>query len=85
MKFCQAKRQLSCYNACLVGGSLLISAAANGVASPLSPTIPAHHKIKLRKLSEMSLLTDLFGALFLGAYLIVASLIYCYVINWNEE
>ncbi len=33
----------------------------------------------------MSLITELFGALFLGAYVIVASLIYCYVINWNEE
>lgn len=34
---------------------------------------------------EMSLLMELFGALFLGAYVIIASLIYCYVINWNEE
>jgi hypothetical protein len=33
----------------------------------------------------MFLLTELFGALFLGAYVIVASLMYCYVINWNEE
>ena len=33
----------------------------------------------------MYLVNDLFAALFIGSFFVLVSLIYCYVIEWDEE